>query len=278
MHILLKKLPSFAHAAQIQSVDVSYDESNGKKVVTWNRPAGEVASYSIRISYYDTNFKQQFLRSENPWIQLLLADLPSQRPLWIEVLIFKILHKWMDQVSQVCVLTMYRSEPVTLEDQHPGAADLNCVRMRKKVNNNHRYFSVTWNDRYFVIAKNKKIFIFSAWFSWVCVFHVVGASYIIIQFVQLIFLLLLIDHLKSFLQAIWGATVNTDTKWNNNWLLKATKQREYRQFSVTLLTINMNIVIIYTLYMQLDTCQPQQPNFRDSELWLKQHSLLHPFN
>ena len=93
MHILPKKLPSFAHAAQIQSVDVSYDESNGKKMVTWNRPAGEVASYSIRISYYDTTFRQQFLRSENPWIQLLLADLPSQRPLWIEVLIFKILHK-----------------------------------------------------------------------------------------------------------------------------------------------------------------------------------------
>ena len=170
---------------------------------------------------------------------------------------------------------MYRSEPVTLEDQHPGAADLNCVQMNKKVNNNHRYFFQTW---YFVIAKNKKIIIFSASNSWVCVFRVVGASYIIIQFVQLIFLLLLIDHLKSFLQSIWGATVNTDTKWNNNWLLKATKQREYRQFSVTLLAINMNIVIIYMLYMQLDTCQPQQPNFRDSELWLKPHPLLHPFN
>jgi len=91
MPILPTKLFSFAHAAQIQSVEVfhSYGESNGTKVVIWNRPAGEVTGYSIRISYCDTALRQQFLRSENSWIQLRLADLPSQRPLWFEVLILK---------------------------------------------------------------------------------------------------------------------------------------------------------------------------------------------
>ena len=194
MHILPTKLFSFAHAAPIQRVDVFYDERRGIKVVTWSSPAGEVTGYSIRISYYDTARRQQFLRSENSWIQLLLAELPSQRPLWFEVLMFKVFLKWMNgsRVIRVCVLTLCRSEPVTLEDQHPGAADLKCVRMRKKVNNNHRYFSVTWNDRYFAIAKNKKFIIFSASFSWVCVFRVVGASYIIIHFVQSFFCFLLI--------------------------------------------------------------------------------------
>jgi len=62
-------------------------ESKGTKVVIWNRPAGEVTGYSIRISYCDTALRQQFLWSENSWIQLRLADLPSQRPLWFEVLI-----------------------------------------------------------------------------------------------------------------------------------------------------------------------------------------------
>ena len=126
MPILPTKLFSFAHAAQIQSVEVFYGESNGTKVVIWNRPAGGVTGYSIRISYYDTALRQQFLRSENSWIQLRLADLPSQRPLWFEVLIFKFsTNEWIMGHQGVCVLTLYRSEPITLEDQHPGAVDLN---------------------------------------------------------------------------------------------------------------------------------------------------------
>jgi len=36
----------------------------------------------------------------------------------------------------VGVLTLSRSEPATLQDLHPGAAELNYVQMRKKVSNN----------------------------------------------------------------------------------------------------------------------------------------------
>ena len=89
----MHNLPTtFTHAAPIQRVDVFYDERRGIKVVTWSSPAGEVTGYSIRISYYDTDRRQQFLRSEDSWIQLHLADLPSQRPLWFEVLIFQVFH------------------------------------------------------------------------------------------------------------------------------------------------------------------------------------------
>jgi len=93
MHNLPTTLFNFTHAAQIQWVDVFFDERRGAKVVTWSSPAGEVTGYSIRISYYDTALRQQFLRSENSWIQLLLADLPSQRPLWFEVLMSNVFHK-----------------------------------------------------------------------------------------------------------------------------------------------------------------------------------------
>ena len=76
------------HIAQVVSVDVFYDEDEGTKVVVWNNPEGEVTIYSIRISYSENGFtRRQFSSSENPWIQLHLTDLPSQRPLWIEVLV-----------------------------------------------------------------------------------------------------------------------------------------------------------------------------------------------
>ena len=76
------------YTAQVESVDVFYVEDEETKLVMWNTPEEEVTAYSIRISYYDNNFRQQFqyLRSDNPWIQLRLTDLPSQRPLWIEVI------------------------------------------------------------------------------------------------------------------------------------------------------------------------------------------------
>ena len=101
------------------------------KVAVWNTPEGEVTTYSIRISYYDTFLRQQFLWSENSWIQLHLSDLPSQRPLWIEVLGFlNFTHEWI-KCHHVCVLTLSRSEPATLQDLDPGAAELNCVWTRK---------------------------------------------------------------------------------------------------------------------------------------------------
>jgi len=58
---------------------VFYDEDEGTKLVMWNTPEGEVTTYSARISYYDNGLRQQFLSLENPWIQLSLTDLPSQR-------------------------------------------------------------------------------------------------------------------------------------------------------------------------------------------------------
>ena len=76
------------YTAQVESVDVFYDEDEGTKLVMWNPPEGEVTAYSIRISYSENGFtRRQFSSSENPWIQLHLTDLPSQRPLWIEVLV-----------------------------------------------------------------------------------------------------------------------------------------------------------------------------------------------
>jgi len=75
------------YTAQVESVDVFYDEDEGTKLVMWNPPEEEVTAYSIRISYSENGFtRRQFSSSENPWIQLRLADLPSQRPLWVEVL------------------------------------------------------------------------------------------------------------------------------------------------------------------------------------------------
>jgi len=120
------------YTAQVESVDVFYDEDEGTKVVVWNTPEGEVTTYSIRISYYDTFLRRQYLRSENSWIQLRLADLPSQRPLWIEVLGFlKCFTNGWIKCCNVCVLTLSRSVPATLQGLHPGAAELNCVWMRK---------------------------------------------------------------------------------------------------------------------------------------------------
>jgi len=52
----------------------------------------------------------------------------------------------------VSVLTLSRSEPATLQDLHPGAAELNYVQMRKKVSNNvlaRRWsYQVTFNNNY----------------------------------------------------------------------------------------------------------------------------------
>ena len=42
------------YTAQVEIIDVFYDEDEGTKVVMWNTPEGEVTTYSIRISYYDT--------------------------------------------------------------------------------------------------------------------------------------------------------------------------------------------------------------------------------
>jgi len=79
--------PPATPPAQVESVDVFYDEDEGTKLVMWNPPEGEVTAYSIRISYSENGFtRRQFSSSENPWIQLRLADLPFQRPLWVEVL------------------------------------------------------------------------------------------------------------------------------------------------------------------------------------------------
>ena len=113
-------------------MNVFYDEDEGTKVAVWNTPEGEVTTYSIRISYYDTILRRQYLWSENSWIQLHLTDLPSQRPLWIEVLGFLkcFTNEWIKS-HRVCVLTLSRSVPATLQDLHPGAAELNCVWMRK---------------------------------------------------------------------------------------------------------------------------------------------------
>jgi len=111
---------------------VFYDKDDGTKLVMWNTPEEEVTTYSARISYYNNGFRQQFLSLENPWIQLSLTDLPSQRPLWIEVLGFLkcFTNEWIKSHC-VCVLTLSRSVPATLQDLHPGAAELNCVWMRK---------------------------------------------------------------------------------------------------------------------------------------------------
>ena len=121
------------YTAQVESVDVFYDEDEGTKLVMWNPPEGEVTAYSIRISYSENGFtRRQFSSSENPWIQLRLTDLPSQRPLWIEVLGFLkcFTNQWIKS-HRVCVLTLPRSVPATLQDLHPGAAELNCVWTRK---------------------------------------------------------------------------------------------------------------------------------------------------
>ena len=44
----------------------------------------------------------------------------------------------------VGVLTLSRSEPATLQDLHPGAAELNYAQMRKKVSNNVLAHSYVW--------------------------------------------------------------------------------------------------------------------------------------
>ena len=57
--------------------------------MVWPKPEGEVMVYSIRLSYTNSTsgeMNYQFLTSTtNPWVTLLVMDLPSQRPLWIEV-------------------------------------------------------------------------------------------------------------------------------------------------------------------------------------------------
>jgi len=86
-----------------------YDEDEGTKVIVWNTPEGEVTTYSIRISYYDTFLRQQYFRSENSWIQLHLADLPSQRPLWIEVLgVLNFTNEWI-KCRHVCLPCQVRA-------------------------------------------------------------------------------------------------------------------------------------------------------------------------
>ena len=56
----------------------------------WHKPKGEVTVYSIRISYEeDVSGQLQYqLITPTPttWVALHVMDLPSQRPLWIEVM------------------------------------------------------------------------------------------------------------------------------------------------------------------------------------------------
>ena len=78
------------HAAQVRRVNVFYDEDEQTKVVVWDKPAGEVAVYSVRISYNHGSFGQlinQYRSTKNQWLELRLMNLPTQRPLWIEVFV-----------------------------------------------------------------------------------------------------------------------------------------------------------------------------------------------
>ena len=56
----------------------------------WHKPKGEVTAYSIRISYEEDvsgQLQYQLLTpATTPWVALHVMDLPSQRPLWIEVM------------------------------------------------------------------------------------------------------------------------------------------------------------------------------------------------
>ena len=56
----------------------------------WHKPEGEVTVYSIRISYEEDisgQLQYQLLTpTTTTWVALHVMDLPSQRPLWIEVM------------------------------------------------------------------------------------------------------------------------------------------------------------------------------------------------
>ena len=56
----------------------------------WHKPKGEVTVYSIRISYEEDVSGQLQYQLITPttttWVALHVMDLPSQRPLWIEVM------------------------------------------------------------------------------------------------------------------------------------------------------------------------------------------------
>ena len=77
------------YAEQVENVSVCYDEEKRIKIVVWPKPEGEVMVYSIRLSYTNRTSEEtsyQFITpTTNPWVTLPVMDLPSQRPLWIEV-------------------------------------------------------------------------------------------------------------------------------------------------------------------------------------------------
>ena len=117
----------------------------GIKVVVWPKPKGEVMVYSVRLSYKKSTsgeMSYKFLTpTTNPWLTLPVMDLPSQRPLWIEVcslLEFMIkdfalrAQEYPDinlshKMSTYFVL--FRSKQRILEGLHHGAVELNYARM-----------------------------------------------------------------------------------------------------------------------------------------------------
>ena len=97
--------------AQVGRVNVFYDKDKETKLVVWDKPLGEVTVYSVRISYNDGSSGQrinQYRSSKNQWLELGLINLPTQRPLWIEVLIL-ILHEKRSRVSMCTYFVQVRA-------------------------------------------------------------------------------------------------------------------------------------------------------------------------
>ena len=113
--------------------------------MVWPKPKGEVMVYSIRLSYKKSTsgeMSYQFLTpTTNPWVTLAVMDLPSQRPLWIEVcslleFMIKDFALWAQEYPDITVshkmstnYMLFRSKQRILEGLHRGAAELNCARM-----------------------------------------------------------------------------------------------------------------------------------------------------
>ena len=114
-------------------------------MVVWPEPEGEVMVYSIRLSYTNSTSEEmsyQFLTpTTNPWVTLPVMDLPSQRPLWIEVCILlefmiKYFALWGQEYPHMTLshkmstkFMLFRSKQTILEGLHHGAVELSCARM-----------------------------------------------------------------------------------------------------------------------------------------------------